>query len=89
MRQKKKAGKKAWQTPTILSLSTWLRNVWIESWPTQYLLSPLQCEKIWEQIIVQDSARLDLLHLQGVASQARQAFTLIHEYRLPLKYQTL
>ncbi|MBC8288286.1 MAG: PD-(D/E)XK nuclease family protein [Nitrospinae bacterium] len=81
--QKKQAGEKAWQTPPILSLSAWLRNVWTESWPAQYLLSPLQCEKIWEQIIVQDSARLDLLHLQGVASKASQAFTLIHEYRLP------
>ncbi len=79
----KQAGEIAWETPQILSLSAWLRNLWLDSWPTQYLLSPLQCEKIWEQIIVQDASRLDLLHLQGVASQASQAFALIHEYRLP------
>ncbi len=82
--QKKQAGEKAWLTPQIFSISSWLRNVWLQSWPTRYLLSDLQCEKIWEQIIVQDSARLDLLHLQGVASQASKAFTLIHEYDLPL-----
>ncbi len=81
--KKKQAGEKAWETPQILSFSAWLRNLWLESWPTQYLLSPLQCEKIWEQIIVQDAKRLDLLHLQGVASQASEAFALIHEYRLP------
>jgi ATP-dependent helicase/nuclease subunit B len=81
--RKKQAGEKAWETPQILSFSAWLRNLWLESWPTQYLLSPLQCEKIWEQIIVQDANRLDLLHLQGVASQASEAFALIHEYRLP------
>ena len=81
--KKKQAGEKAWETPQILSLSAWMRNLWLESWPTQYLLSPLQCEKIWEKIIVQDASRLDLLHLQGVASQASEAFALIHEYRLP------
>ena len=81
--QKKKAGKKAWQTPPILPLSSWLKNVWLKSWPEKYLLSELQCEKIWEEIINQDSARLDLLHLQGVASQTSKAFSLLHEYRLP------
>ena len=81
--KKKQAGEKAWETPQILSLSAWMRNLWLESWPTQYLLSPLQCEKIWEKIIIQDASRLDLLHIQGVASQASEAFALIHEYRLP------
>jgi probable DNA repair protein len=81
--QKRKAGENAWQTPPILPLSSWLRNVWLASWPEKYLLSELQCEKIWEEIINQDSARLDLLHLQGVASQTSKAFSLLHEYRLP------
>ena len=81
--QKRKAGENAWQTPPILPLSLWLRNVWLASWPEKYLLSELQCEKIWEEIINQDSARLDLLHLQGVASQTSKAFSLLHEYRLP------
>ena len=81
--QKRKAGENAWQTPPILPLSSWLRDVWLASWPEKYLLSELQCEKIWEEIINQDSARLDLLHLQGVASQTSKAFSLLHEYRLP------
>ena len=81
--QKRKAGENAWQTPPILPLSSWLRNVWLASWPEKYLLSELQCEKIWEEIINQDSARMDLLHLQGVASQTSKAFSLLHEYRLP------
>jgi probable DNA repair protein len=81
--QKRKAGESAWQIPPILPLSSWLRNVWLASWPEKYLLSELQCEKIWEEIINQDSARLDLLHLQGVASQTSKAFSLLHEYRLP------
>ncbi len=82
--QKKKAGEKAWETPQIFSFESWLRNIWVESWPAKYLLSQIQCEKIWEQIIIQDSARLELLHLQGIASQASEAYALIHKYRLPL-----
>ena len=81
--QKRKAGENAWQTPPILPLLSWLRDVWLASWPEKYLLSELQCEKTWEEIINQDSARLDLLHLQGVASQTSKAFSLLHEYRLP------
>ncbi len=81
--QKNRAGEKAWETPQIFSFVSWLQNIWIQSWPIQYLLSELQCEKIWEQIIAQNSTRLGLLHLQGIASQANQAFSLIHEYRLP------
>ncbi|MBT5550255.1 MAG: hypothetical protein HOJ79_07215 [Nitrospina sp.] len=81
--QKRKNGASAWETPAILSLSAWLRNVWLESWPTKYLLSPLQCEKIWEEIINRDSSHLNLLHLQGVAANTSQAFSLIQEYRLP------
>lgn len=81
--QKKEAGLKAWETPQIFSCSSWLREVWLQSWPTRYLLRELQCEKIWQQIIARDAARLELLHLQGVASQASKAFALIHEYRLP------
>ena len=81
--QKRKAGENAWQTPPTLPLLSWLRDVWLASWPEKYLLSELQCEKIWEEIINQDSARLDLLHLQGVASQTSKAFSLLHEYRLP------
>jgi ATP-dependent helicase/nuclease subunit B len=81
--QKRRNGQNAWETPPILSLSAWLRNLWLESWPSKYLLSPLQSEKIWEEIIHRDSSRLNLLHLQGVASNTSQAFTIIHEYRLP------
>ena len=81
--QNRKAGENAWQTPPILPLLSWLRDVWLASWPEKYLLSELQCEKTWEEIINQDSARLDLLHLQGVASQTSKAFSLLHEYRLP------
>ena len=81
--QRRKNGEHAWETPPIIPLSSWLRNIWLESWPSQYLLSEIQSEKIWEKIIKQSSSSLNLLHLQGIATQACQAFSLIHEYRLP------
>ncbi len=81
--RKRKSGEKAWETPRVLPLSAWLKNLWLESWPSKYLLSELQCDKIWEEIIIKDSARLGLLHLQGVAAQTNQAYSLIQEYRLP------
>ncbi len=77
--------KKVWETPQILSLSAWLKQVWLETWPEKHLFSKLQSESLWEKIINSDSnsTKLSLLHRKAAASQAYQACTLVHEHRLP------
>ena len=77
--------KKVWETSQILPLSAWLKQVWLETWPEKHLFSRLQSESLWEKIINSDSnsTKLSLLHRKAAASQAYQAYTLVHEYRLP------
>jgi ATP-dependent helicase/nuclease subunit B len=77
--------KKVWETPQILPLSAWLKQVWLETWPEKHLFSKLQSESLWEKIINSDSnsTKLSLLHRKAAASQAYKAYTLVHEYRLP------
>lgn len=80
------SGLKAWPTPEILPLTAWLKQVWTQSWPSQYFLTPLQTEKLWAQIVRQTSwkNKLDLLHLKETAKKAQEAYSLIQQYRLPM-----
>lgn len=80
------SGLKAWSTPEILPLTAWLKQAWMQSWPDQYILTPLQAEKLWAEIVRQTSwqIKLDLLHLRETSQKAAQAYTLIQEYRLPV-----
>jgi len=82
----KRSGLKAWTTPEILPLTAWLKQVWMQSWPEQHILTPLQSEKLWEEIVRQTSRqiKLDLLHLRDTAKKAAEAYSLIQEYRLPV-----
>lgn len=81
-----KSGLKAWSTPNILPLTAWLKQVWTESWPDQYLLTPLQTEKLWAEIVRKTSwqLKLDLLHLRETAKKAAEAYSLIQQYRLAI-----
>jgi ATP-dependent helicase/nuclease subunit B len=82
-------GLKAWSTPQILPLTAWLKQVWMQSWPEQYILTPLQAEKLWTQIVRQTSwkIKLDLLHLRETAKKAQEAYSLIQQYRLPVDHK--
>ncbi|MCF8720755.1 PD-(D/E)XK nuclease family protein [Nitrospina gracilis] len=75
---------KVWETPDIVPFDAWLKEAWVSSWPRQHVLSPLQSRKLWERIIHEDAAtsRLDLLHLQGAANEAAEAFALLQQYEV-------
>lgn len=86
-RKQEEAGKKVWPTPIILPLKSWLKQAWVQSWPERFVLTNLQSLKLWEEIIRRDPQYrvLDLLHLNGLAQQAAEAFSLIQEYCLPVE----
>ena len=84
-RQQSLDGHRVWKKPAIHSMDEWLRQAWLQSWPEQYVLTELQSRHLWQKIIREDSATpdLNLLHIQGAASHASQAYQLIQKYRLP------
>ncbi|MEE9259187.1 MAG: PD-(D/E)XK nuclease family protein [Nitrospinaceae bacterium] len=83
-----------WNTPEILNLASWFKDRWMQSWPDRYVLSELQCRRIWEEIIRSDPECLEsktnsgirkpwtLLHGRSAADQAAKAYALIREYKL-------
>jgi len=84
-RQQEQFGLKIWERPAIYFMKDWLRQTWLQSWPDQYVLTELQSKHLWQKIIREDYATpdLNLLHVQGAAAHASQAYQLIWEYRLP------
>lgn len=84
-RQQSLDGHQVWKKPAIHSIDEWLRQVWLQSWPDQYVLTELQSKHLWQKIIRDDPAtpELNLLHIQGAAFHASEAHQLIQKYRLP------
>jgi probable DNA repair protein len=84
-RQQSLDGHQVWTKPAIHWIDEWMRQIWLQSWPDQYVLTDLQSKHLWQQIIREDPATpdLNLLHVQGAASHAFKAYQLIQQYRLP------
>lgn len=76
-------GVSAWRTPRILEWRTWVNTCWLKTRggrPAEVLLSDVQADSIWEQIIAADSK------VQGgrrLAGSARKAWRLMKEWRIP------
>jgi probable DNA repair protein len=82
-------GAPAWEAPDILPWPQWLERFWQESFgwlagdAPQPLLSSFQEQTLWETIIHEAEAS-PLLHEPAAARDAREAWQLLHAWRLPL-----
>ena len=83
------AGKYAWETPAIISWNGWLENFFENSLDQAsfkrlpQVLSELQEQHIWEQVISNDSDN-PLLQIAATARQAAASWRLINEWQLDL-----
>ena len=82
-------GDRAWATPRVRAYDDWLEEAWqsaFEHHPgTSRLLTDDQELQVWEQIIRQRGAASGspvLLQISGAARAARQAWRLIHDWRV-------
>ncbi|MEE9498723.1 MAG: PD-(D/E)XK nuclease family protein [Nitrospinaceae bacterium] len=84
-RQQEQSGLKIWERPAIYFMEDWLMQAWLQSWPEQYVLTELQSKHLWQKIIRSNpgTSHSSLLHVQGAASHASEAYQLIRKYRLP------
>jgi len=87
---KRSEGVEAWSSPKIYSWAEWLKKTGENLLWSGYsgaegvrsLLSPLQEQIVWEQVI-RSAADTPLLHLPSTAALARQAWSLLQAWRLP------
>ena len=89
-RLQREHGRSVWQRPDVLPLEAFLDRAW-RDWlwhPTEHdaplLLSPFQEQLVWEQVIRESPAGESLLRIPETAREAREAWQLVHAYRLPV-----
>jgi ATP-dependent helicase/nuclease subunit B len=87
-RQQKEQGSSVWKTPDILPLDAFLKRIWRE-WVMRgtqpgcpALLSTLQEQMVWEQVIRRTPEGGTLLQIPETAKHAMAAWELIQAYRL-------
>jgi ATP-dependent helicase/nuclease subunit B len=78
-------GTKAWESPNIGTLESWLKNLWDSSWPSKYVISKTQSLKLWEAIVEKDLrlSNNNLLQLEKLAKSASKAYENIKFYDVP------
>ena len=82
-------GKHCWPTPVVLPWNAWLKQQWQQlgfshqgDVPT--LLSDIQAQALWEQVIRDSPQGAALLNISATAKSARQAWRLLKQWRQPL-----
>ncbi len=82
------AGLTVWDSPRILSWNAWLHDLYDElvdhGLCNRTLLDPHQESLLWEDIIRHAQREDPLLDVPAAARSARQAWQLLHDWRLPL-----
>jgi ATP-dependent helicase/nuclease subunit B len=77
-------GREAWQSPDILDWDSWLGRLWQKSLrsgsETRLLLTTLQEQQVWVQMVRPSIEGRRLISVPGVAELAQQAYALLCAY---------
>jgi len=77
----------AWRTPDVLPQDAWISRAWSDAQLAgatgKVLLSTAQQRKMWELTLELSGSARGLLQPAGVASEAMEAWELVHSYRIP------
>ncbi|MBF0283924.1 MAG: PD-(D/E)XK nuclease family protein, partial [Magnetococcales bacterium] len=88
--RREQAGERLWETPQILPLGSWLSqqwDEWLDDAPPSggpLLLTEWQETWLWERLVARSREGSELLDPTGAAQLAREAWTLLHQWHLPL-----
>lgn len=78
------AGLRCWETPAILPWDAWLDELTRECLPAARLPTPAQEQWLWERALADSGDDDGLLQVRATAAKAREAWNLLHVWRLPL-----
>jgi len=84
--------KLAWETPDILPVSAWVKRTWEEfvfSNPNlaKPVLTPIQAQTVWQQIIRDSEYGSVLFDLPGTAKLAQQAWETLLQWRTTINHE--
>jgi ATP-dependent helicase/nuclease subunit B len=85
---RRRSGLSGWASPRILPFGAWLQSLWsdavLDGAVTPVLLTTVQEESVWEDIIRKSESGRDLLQPREAAREASEAWALSKQYRVPL-----
>jgi ATP-dependent helicase/nuclease subunit B len=77
-------GRDAWRSPDILDWDSWLHRLWQKRLrsgsETRLLLTPLQEQQVWVELVKPSIEGLRLISVPGVAELAQEAYALLCAY---------
>ena len=85
--QQAQANRRSWETPQIYSLDAWLLQLWNLQlddikYTTRPILNKIQQQILWEKIIQESDAGVELLRINPTAKNALQAWKFICQWQL-------
>jgi len=92
-RQQANAGKTVWETPDIIPFFAWLYRIYDQAFYTDPdnprpslpgLLSPVQEQYVWEQVIRESESGVGLLQVAETATKVMQAWAICKDWHIPV-----
>ncbi len=80
-------GKTAWPSPDILHWQAWLQRSWdqsVQEHTSLLLLNEMQEQVLWQRVINESSRADGLLQSPDMVKRVMEAWTLVHQYRIPV-----
>ena len=81
--RQREAGWRCWETPVILPWDAWLDELTRDCLPAARLPTPAQEQWLWERALRDSGDDDGLLQVRPTAAKAREAWNLLHAWRLP------
>ncbi len=81
-REQAAANRSAWESPPILSLSRWVRQQWLQSWPEEELISRSKERWLWQELIRADVCHSRLLAPDALADQLMRVWRTCQQWLL-------
>jgi probable DNA repair protein len=87
--QRRRQAARAWRTPSVLPLATWIGKLWqaaqVSGALDQTLLGPLQQQALWTRIVDESASSSAALDARELARLAAQAWEMMHAYSVPFR----
>jgi len=78
-------GRECWVTPVILPWPAWVASAWDRAWPEEAVVPEPLALVLWEEVVARDAEARGaaVLDVAATARLAREAYQLLHLYRIP------
>jgi ATP-dependent helicase/nuclease subunit B len=78
----KEGGLSSWESPAVMSLRAYVEGLWLEDWPTEQVVEPIQEASCYRRVIARSPSGAALIMSQSMSRVCQQAASLMARYEL-------